>query len=149
MRTVRKARTVFLPWTAVSGVSERVGSVMDDHVYYTENAGELEFSPESYKGFRNLPQDYVLMEAYCVTRQEWGYLGRVDCGADCMCAAVYFSPEASDLAMSQWRYMPRDMVEAVPRSCVVGEHDLVHEVNDGSTLGDSYWCKRCEFMQVG
>ena len=111
--------------------------------YYTENHGWLEFDEDSYRGYRDLEQDYYLMEAYCVTRQEWGYLGRASCGGDCMCAAVYFPPDATGLDMQRYRYMEQDKAEAVKRECVRGDHQIVVGV------GNTYCSRNCGYMTFG
>jgi len=92
--------------------------MVGENVYTTENYGSLEFDAQSYQGFMNLEQEYRLMEAYCVTRQEWGYLGRASCGFDCMCAAVYFPPDATGEEMREFHYIETDKGEAISRECV-------------------------------
>jgi hypothetical protein len=111
----------------------------------TENRGWLQFTPEGIEAHHNgrdwMPGAYQLVEVYCVTRDEWGYLGPVACGADCMCAVVYFPPDVSDEEMTRYRYNRADIGYAISRECGRGEHDL-KVYPDGSTFCE----KECGYM---
>lgn len=33
--------------------------------------------------------------------------------------------------------------------CATGSHNIVHEYDEDSLLGDSYYCTKCDWWQVG